>query len=87
MNTPGLTLALGGGAAKGLAHITGGGLLENPPRILRPGLAMRLDPQAWERLLDRYYELHGWDSEGMPEKDTLARLGLEEIGIRLYEDR
>jgi aldehyde:ferredoxin oxidoreductase len=47
----------------------------------------RLDPQAWERLLDRYYELHGWDSEGMPEKDTLARLGLEEIGIRLYEDR
>jgi phosphoribosylformylglycinamidine cyclo-ligase len=27
---------------RGCAHITGGGLVENPPRILRPGLAMRL---------------------------------------------
>ncbi|MCA9541967.1 MAG: phosphoribosylformylglycinamidine cyclo-ligase, partial [Myxococcales bacterium] len=32
---------------RGLAHITGGGLIENPPRILPPGLAIRLDRQAW----------------------------------------
>ncbi len=32
---------------KGAAHITGGGLVENPPRILPPGLGMRLDERSW----------------------------------------
>ena len=32
---------------RGAAHITGGGLVENPPRVLRDGLAMRLDERAW----------------------------------------
>jgi phosphoribosylformylglycinamidine cyclo-ligase len=33
---------------RGLAHITGGGLLGNVPRILPAGLAARIDRQAWE---------------------------------------
>lgn len=33
---------------KGLAHITGGGLIENPPRVLPPGTAMHLDRSAWQ---------------------------------------
>ena len=32
---------------KGLAHITGGGLVENPPRVLADGLVMRLDERSW----------------------------------------
>jgi len=32
---------------KGLAHITGGGLLDNVPRILQPGLTARLQRDAW----------------------------------------
>jgi phosphoribosylformylglycinamidine cyclo-ligase len=32
---------------KGLAHITGGGLVENVPRILAPGLQARLRRDAW----------------------------------------
>jgi phosphoribosylformylglycinamidine cyclo-ligase len=33
---------------KGLAHITGGGLLDNVPRILQPGLQARLYRDAWQ---------------------------------------
>ncbi|MDR2000612.1 MAG: phosphoribosylformylglycinamidine cyclo-ligase, partial [Zoogloeaceae bacterium] len=32
---------------KGLAHITGGGLVDNVPRILQPGLKAVLEKKAW----------------------------------------
>lgn len=35
------------GMAKGIAHITGGGLIENVPRILPNGLAARFDLSSW----------------------------------------
>lgn len=34
---------------RGIAHITGGGLVDNPPRILPDGLGVALDPSAWPR--------------------------------------
>ncbi len=33
----------------GYAHITGGGLTDNMPRVLPDGLGVRLDPRAWRR--------------------------------------
>lgn len=35
------------GLVKGAAHITGGGLIENPPRCIAEGLQARFDWNAW----------------------------------------
>ncbi|WP_372841519.1 phosphoribosylformylglycinamidine cyclo-ligase [Phaeovulum sp.] len=39
--------ALRAGGVHGLAHITGGGLTENPPRALPEGLGIEIDLSAW----------------------------------------
>ncbi|MCF8504279.1 MAG: phosphoribosylformylglycinamidine cyclo-ligase [Caulobacter sp.] len=36
------------GRIKGVAHITGGGLIENPPRAIADGLVPRFDWNAWD---------------------------------------
>jgi phosphoribosylformylglycinamidine cyclo-ligase len=38
------------GRLHGIAHITGGGFIDNVPRVLPDGLAARFDAGAWPRL-------------------------------------
>ncbi len=47
----------------------------------------RIDLEKWNRMLDEYYDLHGWDREsGWPMKKTLSSLGLEEVAVKLAEE-
>ena len=45
---PLLKLEKAGIVIKGLAHITGGGLVDNVPRILPSGLSARIDRRSWD---------------------------------------
>jgi phosphoribosylformylglycinamidine cyclo-ligase len=44
-----LAAPLASGAIKGMAHITGGGLIENPPRMTPDRLTPRIDYASWRR--------------------------------------
>jgi phosphoribosylformylglycinamidine cyclo-ligase len=44
---PAVAPLLGTGVIHGMAHITGGGLVDNVPRMLPDGLAARFDPGTW----------------------------------------
>jgi len=47
---------------------------------------VKIDPLAWGKMLDRYYELHGWDKKtGKPLRETFDRLRLHEVEKRLTE--
>lgn len=62
-----------------------------PPRRLMeeeissgPGKGQRLAEADWSRMLDRYYEIHGWDRErGWPTRKKLQELGLGETLAKL----
>lgn len=64
---PAVRALVGAGLARGIAHITGGGLIENVPRSLPDDLAARLDPGAWPRppVFDWLTETGGVDTAEM----------------------
>jgi phosphoribosylformylglycinamidine cyclo-ligase len=44
---PALLPLIDSGSIKGMAHITGGGFVDNIPRVLPAGVGVRIDTQAW----------------------------------------
>ncbi len=53
-------------------------LMEEPIKT-GPYKGERLEKQKWEKMLDEYYELHGWDTNGWPTARTLRQLELKEM--------
>jgi phosphoribosylformylglycinamidine cyclo-ligase len=70
---------------KGMAHITGGGLLENLPRVLPDGLAARLDAQTWE-ILPIFRLIQHAGQVGWQEMARVFNLGLGYIVVCSAED-
>ena len=61
--------AIKSGGVKGMAHITGGGLSENIPRVLPSNVAVRLDAKNWTRP-----GIFGWMAQtGKMEAADMAR--------------
>jgi len=43
-----------------------------------------IDPDKFEEMLDDYYGLRGWDEDGVPTKEKLTELGLEDVAKELW---
>jgi aldehyde:ferredoxin oxidoreductase len=50
-----------------------------------PHKGEKLDPDKWEGMLDEYYDLRGWDQNGIPTKEKLKELELEDVALSLEE--
>jgi aldehyde:ferredoxin oxidoreductase len=42
-----------------------------------------LDRAAFDRMISEYYALRGWSDEGVPSREALDRLGLQDVGRTL----
>jgi phosphoribosylformylglycinamidine cyclo-ligase len=64
---------------KGLAHITGGGLTENIPRVLSAGLGVALDGRSWPR--PAVFEWLASTGVAPPEMYRTFNCGIGMVGI------
>lgn len=48
----------------------------NTPVPDGPSRGEHIDREKFQKMLDEYYELHGWDSNGIPKRETLEKLGI-----------
>lgn len=64
---------LGSGRIKGMAHITGGGLTENVPRMLPPGMQAAIDRRRW-----RVPPMFSWlqQTGNVPDEDMLRTFNM-----------
>jgi len=74
------SLRAAGIGVRGMAHITGGGLVDNPPRMLREGLAVSLDRGTWS--VPPLFELMGRIGQ-VPDRE-MARVFNMGIGMLFY---
>jgi phosphoribosylformylglycinamidine cyclo-ligase len=74
---------LDGGRIKGMAHITGGGITDNLPRVLPHGTAAVVETSAWEvPSIFRWLERSG----GIPREDMMRTFNMG-IGLIIVTGR
>jgi len=61
---------------------------ENPPRFYEPlpsgpYKGKTVDKKSFEEAKQEYYEAVGWDKNGLPKPETLTKLGLQNMEIKL----
>ena len=39
----------------------------------------RIDPEKWEKMLDDYYRIRNWSPDGVPTREKLKELGIEDV--------
>ena len=82
---PHLREVIDSGKVLALAHITGGGLTENVPRVLPEGLSAQVDLESWTRP-----ELFDWiQSEGNVDEEEMRRIfncGIGMVALVRSED-
>ena len=60
------------------------GKIAKEPVQSGPFKGQRIDPEGFERMLDEYYELRGWDKEtGIPLRAKLEKVGLKQAAEEL----
>lgn len=59
--------------------------VQNEPIPSGPSQGMYCPPEELEKMLDEYYHLRGWDSQGIPSPERLQLLGLEEVAKDLKQ--
>ncbi|MBI2831246.1 MAG: aldehyde ferredoxin oxidoreductase family protein [Chloroflexi bacterium] len=48
-----------------------------------PHDGLAFDREKWDKMLDEYYEIVGWNKDGIPTRATLERLGLQSVADEL----
>ncbi len=49
------------------------------PEVTSPMEGQRFTREMLKRMLEEYYQMRGWDQDGIPKKETLERLGLTDF--------
>jgi phosphoribosylformylglycinamidine cyclo-ligase len=76
---PALDALFEGSALHGAAHVTGGGLTDNLPRVVPDGLRARIDPDAWQ--VPEIFDL--LERHGRVEREEMFRVFNMGIGMVL----
>ena len=80
-----LNLEEAGISIKGLAHITGGGLEDNLPRVLPPGLRARINRGSWE-VPQIFRRLLNWSGMDREEAYRVFNMGIGMVAV-IAEDQ
>jgi aldehyde:ferredoxin oxidoreductase len=43
----------------------------------------KIDREKFEKMLNEYYALHGWDNNGVPTEESIRKLGIEKVGSHI----